>query len=153
VRKVEPENPLEKIAREFKDLYEEFDIALQENEFDKAVRTGIDIMESLLDAVDRYVLPYITSPKVREIAVNIIGHHEKALAYAKGTLEAAQDIPPLYSQTAKEKAANMLSTGISTLFGFILGALIILSGTDPLLDVNEEIERAAGTSNEVPRFI
>ncbi len=153
MRKVELENPLEKIAREFKDQYEEFDIALQENEFDKAVRTGINIMESLLEAVDQHVLPHITSPRVREIAANIISHHEKALAYAKGTLEAAQDIPPLYSQSAKEKAASMLSTGISTLFGFILGALIVLSGSDPLLDINEEIEGTASTSNEVPRFI
>ncbi len=117
---------LDKIALEFKELYEKYTEALENDDLDKAIEVGVAIMEDLLGAAENLVLPRITNPHVREITVNILGHHQKALAYVKGAKEAVERTPDTYAREAKERAADTLSAGINSLFGFILGALVTL---------------------------
>jgi len=143
---------LDRIALEFKELYERYVEALENDDLDKAIEVGVEIMEDLLNAAENLVLPRITNPHVREITVNILGHHQKALAYVKGAREAVEATPDTYARKAKEKATDTLSAGINSLFGFILGALVTLVDLELSLTPSEGGYPPRDHSN-VPRVV
>ncbi len=145
-------NALDRLASEFKELYEKYSEALESRDLDRALEIGVEIMEDLLEAAQSVVLPAIVNPRVREIAVNILGHHERALAYVKGAREAVRDAPSEYTVKAKERAAETLSAGINSLFGFILGVLVALTDLE-LTSMPLEGGYPSRSPNDVPRVL
>ena len=146
------DDSLNRLAAEFRELYERYSAAVEKEDFDEAIKVGIEIMEDLLKATESVVLQSLMNPKVREVAVSIIGHHERALAYVKGAKEAVEGAPSEFSQRAKEKVTETLSASINSLFGFLLGVLVVFTDLE-LSVMPTEGGHGRRSPNDVPRVI
>ena len=146
------DDSLNKLAAEFRELYEKYSAAIEKKDFDEAIRVGIKILEDLLKVAESVVLRSLMNPRVREVAVSIIGHHERALAYVKGAKEAVEGAPLEFSQRAKEKATETLSASINSLFGFLLGILVVFTDLE-LSVMPTEGGHSRRSLNDVPRVI
>ncbi|MCD6563029.1 MAG: hypothetical protein J7K23_03805 [Thermoproteales archaeon] len=142
-------NIIEEINAEIKKLYEKYNNALSNNEYDIALSIGIEIIEKLLDTTNTYVIANLSNPYVKEVAQGIISYHEKTLAFVKGTQEALKTMPPIYSFDAKEKAIESLTSSINGLFSFLLGSLIILAD---ILSTNNK-NKSREDKNTIPRVV
>ncbi len=142
-------NIIEEINAEIKKLYEKYNLALSNNDYDTALSIGIEIIEKLLDTTNTYVIANLTNPYIKEVAKGIISYHEKTLAFVKGTQEALKTMPPIYSFDAKEKAIESLTSSINGLFSFLLGSLVILAD---ILSTNNVSQRKED-KNTIPRVV
>ncbi len=118
---------IEEFNREFRQLYLDYNKAVSENDFDRAITTGKKILGGLVKISKEYILPALRSREVRELFEDILSFHEKNLAFVEGTQEAVRDMPVLFTFEAKERAVEILSSSIVEFFSFVLGALIILA--------------------------
>ena len=115
-------------------LYEEYAEAVETGELDKAIEAGIKILEELLEVAKKNVLSAMTTPALREIALNILAHYEQELSYVKGAREAAQSMPAIYAVGVEEKALEVLSRSVNGLFNFVLGALLAIADISSCLN-------------------
>jgi len=136
--------------KEFKKLYFDYNRAVSENDFDKAIEIGERILKGLIKISKEHILGVLRNSTIKDLVEDIIAFHEKNLAFIEGTCEAIKDMPVLFTFDTKERAVELLSSSISEFFSFVLGALIILADL-------EATARNYSTKNEdkssVPRVM
>lgn len=118
---------LEEVNKRIRDMYEKYNEALSNNNYDAALEVGTRMVEELLRIYEEIVMPVLTDPRVREVAREILSFHEQMLAFVRGTREALRNMPVIYSFGAKEKAVEALTSSINGLFNFVLGSLVVLA--------------------------
>ncbi|MCD6356950.1 MAG: hypothetical protein DRJ96_02190 [Thermoprotei archaeon] len=117
-----------------KQLYNEYREAVSSGDLDRAVDSGVRVLEELLEVARSWVVARITHPLVREAALDVLAHYERALSFVKGAREAVSGLPPIYSAGVKEEALEVLMSSVNGLFNFVVGALLVVA--DVLAGVN-----------------
>ena len=117
---------IEEFNAKIKKLYADYNRAIAENKYERAIEVGIGILKELLEVARSHVISNLRSIEVRGIVEDILAHHEKNLGYVEGIEEAISELPPLYSYEMRERAITALSSSIQELFSFILGALMVI---------------------------
>ena len=110
-----------------RELYNSYIEVLKMGDAEKALETGVKVLEELLILARRNILESIVNPTVKEIAVEILLHYEKELSFIKGAREAVRSMPPLYTATVADRALENLSSCINGLFNFAVGALLVMA--------------------------
>ena len=141
---------IEEFNREFRQLYLDYNRAVSENDFDRAIATGKKILGGLVRISREYLLPALKSKEVRELFEDILSFHEKNLAFVEGTQEAVKDMPVLFTFEAKERAIEILSSSIVEFFSFVLGALMVLADIEAR---GRALRREEGEKDVVPRVM
>lgn len=110
-----------------RELYNSYIEVLEMGDVEKALETGVKVLEELLTLTRKNVLESIANPAVKEMAVEILLHYEKELSFVKGAREAVRSMPPLYTTTVADRALETLSSCINGLFNFAVGALLVIA--------------------------
>lgn len=110
-----------------KRLYTEYSEAVSSGDLDRAVDSGVRVLEELLEVARKHVISRVAYPPVREAALDVLSHYERALSFVKGAREAVNGLPPLYSAGVKEAALDVLVSSVNGLFNFVVGALLVVA--------------------------
>ncbi len=136
--------------KEFKKMYFDYNKAVSENDFDKAIEIGEKILQGLIKISREHILTILRNSTIKELVEDIITFHEKNLAFIEGTCEAIKDMPVLFTFDAKERAVELLSSSISEFFSFVLGALMVLADLEATA---REYTTNKEDKNSVPRVM
>ncbi|MCS7104451.1 MAG: hypothetical protein NZ954_02650 [Thermofilaceae archaeon] len=117
----------ESINVKLRELYKEYVNVLEEGDAERAIETGVKILEELLSITRKNVLESLSNPFLKELALNILLQYERELSFVRGAQEAVKSMPPLYASDVTDKALETLSSSINGLFNFTVGALIVIA--------------------------
>ncbi len=121
------EDFLSNFNEKIKKMYVSYNEAVNNGNYDEALKIGKEIMDSLLKVAKEYILSNLNCPNIRRLVEDIVNYHEKNLGYIEGTEETLTNMPILYTYDAMERALRTLALSIQELFSFVLGALVVLA--------------------------
>lgn len=106
---------------------ESVSLSINRGSYDEAIELAMKTLEILLSVAHNDVIANLTDENVRKIAENLLVNYEKTLSYTKGVREGLKYMSPIYQPGEKLQLLQILSSAVSELFSFIMGALLVVA--------------------------
>lgn len=118
---------LGELQTKLKNLYSRYEEVAREGDFEKALETGVEIFNELLEFVKTNIVGALANPLVREVALSVLIEYERGLSFVKGAREAFRSAPPLYASSIAEQTLEALNLYLNGLFNLAVGALLVIA--------------------------
>ena len=106
---------------------EEMGSLISRGDYDGAISLAMRTLEELLSVARSDVVGVLGDATVRMIADELLTNYEKTLSYARGVYEGLKYMAPIYQPGEKLQLLQVLSSAVSELFSFIIGALLVIA--------------------------
>ncbi len=106
---------------------EEMSSLISRGDYDGAISLAMRTLEELLSVARSDVVGVLGDATVRMIADELLTSYEKTLSYARGVYEGLKYMAPIYQPGEKLQLLQVLSSAVSELFSFIIGALLVIA--------------------------
>jgi len=106
---------------------EEMGNLISKGDYDGAISLAMRTLEELLSVARSDVVGVLGDATVRTIADGLLTNYEKTLSYARGVYEGLKYMAPIYQPGEKLQLLQVLSSAVSELFSFIIGALLVIA--------------------------
>lgn len=133
------EDFLSNFNEKIKKMYVSYNDAVNNGNYNEALKIGKEIMNNLLKVAKEYILSNLNCPNIRRLVEDIVNYHEKNMGYIEGTEETLTNVPILYTYDAMERALRTLALSIQELFSFVLGALVVLADILKYTEYRDEV--------------
>lgn len=120
-----------------KDYVQKFSASIAKRDYDSAITMGLNVLEKLLKIASEEIISNLSDPALVKIGEEILKNHESTLSYVNGVLNGLRYVSPIYALSEKEQLVQIISSSVSELFNFIMGALLIVASIQGKTRVEE----------------
>lgn len=118
---------VQELSTMMKKYTEEMVSLIGKGDYDSAISLAMQTLEELLSVARSDVVAVLGDATVRIIADELLTNYEKTLSYAKGVYAGLKYMAPIYQPGEKMQLLQVLSSAVSELFSFIIGALLVVA--------------------------
>lgn len=113
--------------------------SIDRGNYDEAIDLAMATLEMLLSVARNEVAANLADATVKKIAEDFLVNYEKTLSYARGVKEGLKYMSPIYQPGEKLQLLQILSSAVSELFSFIMGALLVVASLSGPPERREEV--------------
>ncbi|MEM0093771.1 MAG: hypothetical protein QXT33_00290 [Thermofilum sp.] len=130
---------VQELSEVMKRYMQDISLSIDRGNYDEAIDLAMKTLEVLLSVAQNDVVANLADANVRKIAADFLVNYEKTLSYARGVKEGLRYMSPIYQPGEKLQLLQVLSSAVSELFSFIMGALLVVASLTGPAEKREEV--------------